>query len=56
MTKEKIYLREKRKLGVHQMEVSLDIFSGDIKKDKKYLKETWQTEARYFIIKEVKLK
>lgn len=56
MIKEKIYLREKSSLGVHQMNTSLDIFSGDIKKDKKYLKETQQIDARYFEIKEVKEK
>lgn len=33
-----------------------DIFEGDIKKDKKYLKEYHNSKARYFEIKEIKIK
>jgi hypothetical protein len=55
----KIYLRERIVKSRYGEKSTLDIFSGnieDIKKDKAYSKKSQNTDTRYFIIKEVKVR
>ena len=50
-----IYLREIRKIGQTIVQVRLEIFEGDIKKDKKYWKKYQRAQSiRYFELKEIK--
>jgi hypothetical protein len=55
MTKEKIYLREiitEPRWNTKK----LDIFSGDVEKDRRYLKKQFNQDARYFALKEIEEK
>lgn len=56
MKKEKIYLRQKVYNERYGQKTTLDIFIGDIKKDKIYWKDFDNIDAKYFELKEIKIK
>ena len=50
----KVYLRVLEAERIVGSKTEMDLFEGDIEKDRKYWKEHHNTEARYFELKEVK--